>query len=467
MSRINEIDEFLRNISDYLKHNPSFELQEKHVYEMLKMYDFDNEEYKVSFKDYFSYWEEYFKSQKNITVFVHGEQKRFLQFWNNNKDDNDYIKFYVSVDPGSMLKTVNDIFTFTEKNNITQCSKVADKARSDSIVLRIKEEDAEKVMNYINNNKYINRNAKKTNPFLLHEGVVGVAYDDNLSYNSTVSFIITEYFKFKKSNNDLENTNYIDFYKYVYNYSEKLRLDEKFIEKFENSKYFKSEYNRLSKYKISKEQVLDNSRRVIDLISFNLNKNKNYKDLIDLYKSDKVKAKKEESIDCKKLLDNYLDVAFCKYKTKEGIAEYLESYMNGNVIAITRTNNFRDLFQRNLPPNKINQITDGNINKYIEDYLKNYNNYSIFIDSCLSTYKKYGKPQLIFALRNATEGNYSSFTNDNGLRTLMFEKLKKEDVNEFINRIIFSSNVDLDDDYIIACTKAIEEMIKEESNKKL
>lgn len=466
MSRISEIDKFLRNISEYLKQNPDFELKEKYIYEMLKKYELNDEEYKTSFKDYFSYWEEYFKSKKNITVFNHNDQKRFLQFWNKNEDDNDYIKIYVSVKPESMLKSVSDIFTFTEKNNITQCSKVADKARSDSIVLRVKEKDAKKVIDFINENKYIKENAKKTNPFVFREGVAGVAYDDNLSYNATVSFIITEYFKFKKSNNDLESASYIDFYKYVYDYSKKLRLDEKFIEEFENSEHFKSEYSRLSEYGITKEQVLDNSRKVIDLIGFSLNENKNYEDLVDLYKSDKVEAKKEDSIDCKKLLDSYLDIALSKYKTKEGIMEYLQSYLDGNLKAITRTNNFRELFQRNLPPSKIDQIANGDIAKYVEDHLKRHDNYLIFTNSCLATYQKYGISQLIFALKNATRGNYSSFTNDNGLRTLMIEKLKREDINECINKTILSSNVDLDDNYLVSCAKAIEEMIKEEESSK-
>lgn len=294
MNRINEIDEFLRNISSYLKQNPNFELKESHVYEMLKRYDLTSEEYKKSFKDYFPYWEEYFKNKKNIIAFIHGSQKRFLQFWNINKDDSEYIKLYVNVNPDSMLKTVNEIFTFTAKKNIKQVSKVSDKARNDSIVLRIKEENAKKVIDFINNNRYIKKNAKKTNPFILREGIVGLAYDDNLSYNSTISYIISEYFKSKKMNNDLESTSSIDFYRYVYDYSRNLSNNEEFIKNFKNSEYFKLNYNRLFEYGMAKEDVLNNARRVIDLISFSLNDNKKYNDFTNMYVDSK--NNKEENV---------------------------------------------------------------------------------------------------------------------------------------------------------------------------
>ena len=76
------------------------------------------------------------------------------------------------------------IFDFIERNNMKTGSKVADTIRSDEIVLRMEStDDAEKLIQFINNNPYLKENSRPTNPFLNRAGVVGVGYDDLLSYN--------------------------------------------------------------------------------------------------------------------------------------------------------------------------------------------------------------------------------------------------------------------------------------------
>lgn len=69
----------------------------------------------------------------------------------------------------------------------------------------------------------------------------------------------------------------------------------------------------------------------------------------------------------KELFDRYILHVLKKYGI-EGTFLHVQSYMNGNVAAITRDNNFRQLFRTNINANDIVNITGNNIRGYINLY---------------------------------------------------------------------------------------------------
>ena len=179
-----EIDVFLKKIanSEELKKYPY--ISEEYVYDLLENYGFTEEELKrgKNYKHYFEYWESNFQDKRNVRVFCSPQQKSFLQFHNTKSRDAEYMKLYVSLDSDNIFAGVDSIFRFLESQNIEHASKVSSKTRSDSIVLRIrKQEDVKKVLDFINTNPLLSTNCHPTNPFLMRHGVVGMAYDNNIS----------------------------------------------------------------------------------------------------------------------------------------------------------------------------------------------------------------------------------------------------------------------------------------------
>lgn len=357
MSRINEIDIFLRKISQLSK--TSISLTPDLVYGLLEKYDFSPEEFtkENNLSEYFNYWIEYFRNKKNINVFCHPMQKNFLQFWNGKNNGSEYIKLYISVNKSSLLKSVNEIFTYLEKKNVSQGSKVANKIRSDSIVLRIKDDkDVKEIIDFINKNKYIKNGARKTNPFILREGVVGLAYDNDLSYNAAVAFLISEYINNKKENQDFGNVNCIDFSNYVTDYSRNLITNKDFLNKFMASNYFKNNARRLDT--LDESQILGNIKRVFDLIDFNLNENHTYEEFINMYNDSKDK-KEELSKDFDKLLidpyELFINNCVATYK-KYGSIQLegaINKALNGDYSSFTNDHDLRNTMKKKLSKEEI------------------------------------------------------------------------------------------------------------------
>ena len=123
-----------------------------------------------------------------------------------------------------------DIDENNNQNNFATYSKVSDVVRSDSVVLRmVNPDEANKVINFINNDPYLSSKARKTNPFLMKSGVVGIASDKKLSYNSTLAYLITKYFK-ETANYD--NVGYNDFKRFSQKYFNDVFINQTKLEDF-------------------------------------------------------------------------------------------------------------------------------------------------------------------------------------------------------------------------------------------
>ena len=225
MDRFQEIEKLLFYFRDYYSQNPNEEIDSFDIYSKLCLYGLENDpSFDINdsnsryITDLWDSWMFFFQNNPGIRVEHFEQQELFLQFYNkgNVKDISNCYKLYLSFPKDKMEACVKDVFSFIAANNMVNCSKTANKTRSDSVVLRIyNTDDAIKVINYINSNPNLYSNALPTNPFLQRYGVVGMGYDYTMSYNSVVSSLIAKYISDKKTTNSFETISFNDFKNYI------------------------------------------------------------------------------------------------------------------------------------------------------------------------------------------------------------------------------------------------------------
>ena len=253
MNREQEIETFLSKIKEAYESNPN-NVDSSFVYPFLCRYNVDLDEERANYRTYFNYWKNKYNDNPNLYVFEHPKQPHFLQFQNHdqlNPDDIDktnYVKLYLSVDPKCFPEAVNTIFDYIAENKIINRSKICEYDRSDSIVLRIKEaSDARKVIDFINSNELITKYARPTNPFLAREGVVGIAFDERLSYNAAISYFVSNYVKERFQLNASSDICLEDFQKYIKGFFKHTFETGENLESFRNTDYFKENLEELIK----------------------------------------------------------------------------------------------------------------------------------------------------------------------------------------------------------------------------
>jgi hypothetical protein len=413
-----EMESFLRYFRDLYSNNPSLDIKDDTIYYTLTNYGITDSYLNKDISDYFNKWINRFKNKRNIKVFWTDDQKNFLQFHNGFDYQNDsnikFFKLYVSFPKDKIYKCANKIFDYIDQNNFVSLSKVANKVRSDDVVLRMKyEKDARKVIEFINNDSELSQAANITNPFLVRAGVVGITYDDYLSYNDVLSGIMESYFKKYRQKNTLDKVSLNDFRTYVQNeYNINFKSSDG-IYKF--SKRATSDdimtFGSIEKFILNYEQIyqliiktLDEKTKLDEIISTVNNFRDYMNDIVMLnYFHRAIDYQKKSSISSedihnsnldnsqkslKKIVDDYIIYANQKYELEsdneldggsglDEVYKHLSSYLNGNIRAITRDKDFRELFSKYLSPTLVLKISGNNIRKYILDTVSNsYGNYS-------------------------------------------------------------------------------------------
>ncbi len=455
MDRFKEIEQLLFYFRDLYSQNPTEPIDWYTIYSTLctyglskdSSYDSSNQDSRF-ITNLWQEWIYFFQNNPGINVEHFASQEKFLQFYQKGKGEDlcDCYKLYLSFPKDKMEAAVKDIFSFIASNNMVNGSKVANRTRSDSIVLRIVHmEDAIKVINYINSNPNLYLNALPTNPFVQRYGVVGFGYDYTMSYNSVISDLIANYIAQKRTTNTFETVSFNDFKSYVDN----LYLDLLNGVDLEQNVYnvIKGEYQSLSK-----EGRILNLRNIIEMISDSLDSRKTINDYlltVEKFKNPEVKKTEIENIKNQlyqneiprenqfnqqqvNLLKNYIIYVTQKFNNdEEQTFGYLANYLNGNINGITRDNNFRELFAQYLTPEIARQIVGQNVKIYISHVMKDYNRSKddkfkmIFDKACEVTLRKYGEGHLICALNNGLMGNYKWFSNDENVRVDMIHNLPK------------------------------------------
>ena len=222
MDDIRKIEEFLKLIASAGFNG--YDISVDTIYRNLIF--FDVKEKRSDISSFFEYWINHFKNNKNINVFVAEYNKNFCHFVNNNNYDvNAYnaIKLYIAIDKEHIHKGAQELFDFLAAENIQHISKVAKKIRFDDIVVRVSNpSDANKIINFVNNNKYLCEGCISTNPFAVRSGNVSVAWDGQLSYNTVVCSWINQYITWEKENGNLELVSYSRFAAFIEKKNEEL-----------------------------------------------------------------------------------------------------------------------------------------------------------------------------------------------------------------------------------------------------
>lgn len=447
-----EIEEFLKYYARIYKQNPTLPILRDTIYHGLATYGISVEEQQnKSIKYMFPNWIKHFQNS-NLHVYESDMQKRFLQFHTSDgRTTEGHVKIYVTFSKEDMESCVIRIFDFISQNKFATYSKVSDVVRADSVVLRmVNPNEANKVINFINNDPYLSSKARKTNPFLMKVGVVGIASDKNLSYNSTVAFLITKYFK---NTANYDHVSFNNFKLFAKNFFNDVFINQTKLQDF----IFDEEFLNNKKRFNSEGEALTNFYEVFKLINMSLNENTNMNDfsthvLMTQNKESSQRLSKYydvsirnienkpvvNNINRKELLDEYIRYAIKKYNGVDSTLNYLKAYLNGNQNAITRDNNFRANFAKYLSPKEIINMINGNIEDYVQSFMPrmivNKNNlHELFITAISATFYKYGFDHTKIALMKLiTKNDACHITNGNqNYRSRLLKYDHEEILNEF------------------------------------
>ena len=223
MSKYNDAESLLKDIAKQIKDN-NYEfnhslhtyIYHKLIFQNVKPEDRRSE---LDTEGVFRNWCR--EGRPNTNTFVSPVWTYFCQFISKDAGalgKGNHIKVYVPLDRAHVEKGVSQIFDFLDKNNISHLSKAGKKIRFDNVVIRLNnEKDLNKLLEFVNNNKYIQEGLIKPNAFAYTENNIALACDGSLSYNATVANYILLYMKKLKEHNALDQASIKGFYKFVIN----------------------------------------------------------------------------------------------------------------------------------------------------------------------------------------------------------------------------------------------------------
>lgn len=187
------MQEFLNMIGNFAIYNPGMEISSKFVYSQLKNFNLSQENINQNVEYYFPRWMNEYQNNNNIKVINPEHRKYFLWFLNGKIKGNE-IKLYIPLDIYHIYGGAKVLFDFISNTNIEHESKIASEIRNDNIVVRVNSlEDAQTIINFVQGNNYLKEGLMRPNPFIPNLGGIGITMDNNYSYNTTVSNMISEF----------------------------------------------------------------------------------------------------------------------------------------------------------------------------------------------------------------------------------------------------------------------------------
>ena len=379
----NEINSVLKYWADIAKENPNinFDSESMHnaIYKYLinlgvpqteKRYDLKDgfspsgfrtntpESREVYVDSAFNNWLSYYKNNNKLDVFVDPSWDYFCQFISKDRtayNQDEHIKVYIPLNSSHIEEGAKQIFNFLNENNISHVSKIGKHIRFDDIVIRvIKKEDAEKLLDFVKKNKFIQAGLIKPNPFAVNKNGIALASDGRLSYNSTIATLIAMYIGDRKTERKLSKVNHLDFLKY---------LTDLYKKEFISKTYKKLQF----KFGFSESNIdeYNNYREVIALIINVQNPNYNFENLIDHYKkTSKYREPKTESTNLiddntnmLNLLTETVETMKNRFNSEDQALRNISAYLITNdETYLTRQNNLRDKVKNSNFRNFINNI---------------------------------------------------------------------------------------------------------------
>ena len=379
-----EINNFFRITENAYLQNNDLELNHYVIYSLLSKYGYEEKELEQlndSSLNFIEEFKEYFKKNKNLEI----QSDNYNIYFFNNRKNSRAIKIYLSFDKSHVLKSSCKIFKYLLNRNMDFEGKISNKVSSFNVIIRLYSiEDVIRISDYITNDNELSLSANLCHPFSFRKGILSLSYDGVLSYNKTLSYIITSYLQDKKH---IKNLSLKDFLKYTKSMYEEIFTSGKSTIDFINSKTFLNEKKLFENTKDElKEYML-----MFDVIIFELNVNITFNNFLNFVKSleseeyleniDKkvlnVLAKNDilendglsSKLSTNDILESYVKYGNLKYGSDK-VVDYLEKFKETNNYAyITRENDFRDLFRKNITLDKLEEIPFCDIQSYVNNIL--------------------------------------------------------------------------------------------------
>ncbi len=469
MNRSIQMDEFLQYWAKIYMQNPNYPIDKDVLYSALMEYGLtDYEKQNPNIHPLFQAWENYFHNNPSLLVYHDQRQSNFLQFRSRGDLGTQHVKLYLTYPPDKMEYCVKKVFEYIANNRMVNGSKVANRVRSDSIVLRMTNyDDALKVMDFINRDPELVMYARPTNPFMMRNGKVGVSYDDNISYNSTLMMMMSQYFEYCRQNNCLHKVNHKDFRNYVSAYAQNTFRNANNLLKFQSL----PDVAKMSKRFSTIGDCLLNYEQVLKLITMQLDGNMNmeryrsfYMDAKDYSKNRQMvdyynqllnnSPKKDDSLESTAsmeeiaLINGYIEFAKKKYGSDTAVIAYLKKYTEeNNINAITRDGNFRKRFEEGMNPRRALFIMQNNVEAYVKGTILEQSKESKteptlpFAEQILQEYIdiaciKYGDFRVANYLLKYVEEGLTYITKENDLRNKFLQYLPPTRLLEITNQNI-------------------------------
>lgn len=431
MSNYDLIQYFINMIGEFAISNPDKDIDKNFIYSQLMGFNIKNEQlpyYSISHE--FENWKARYNNNPNINAFE-VDKRPFLWFTNGKMRGNE-VKLYIPMDYNHIKEGANQLFDFLINSGIEHQSKIADKIRNDNLVVRVNSlEDAEKIIKFVKNNDYIQEGLIKTNPFLTNFNGVGLAMDNNYSYNSTICQILSNFINYLKKYNRFDLLTVDNLNQYIKNSIPNIQdLDLKDI------------YTLLSK-------TTDKNFKLQDFINHADNK------LIDSYAKDRKRITDpkyylEEAIKItKKTHPKNCEIAILEYlkgnsnyftntnRVRDGLIKYVHP---GDLINIMRTK----LSENNINiPNSDKELINTYINLVLSDVYKK--QFNIICSAYNNTEIAYDQNQAVAAIRDLIVNNsVKYFTNRFNDRTNLNNFVVGHDVKRILLSQIDIQNLDIE-----------------------
>lgn len=207
MSNYELMENFLNEVKQLVLDNKTRNINPKVIYSLLIRYNIPNlQDPFEKITDKFPILYQYFQNKPNIRLYEI-KNFNFLNFKNGKVSGNE-IKLYLPYDKNHIVVAAQKIFDFMAYNNIEHLSKIAHYIRNDDFVIRVNTlEDANQIIKFIKNDAFLTNNLLQVNPFLPNNDGIGMAMDNNFSFNLTLCEIISELVFLLKAKNRINDLN--------------------------------------------------------------------------------------------------------------------------------------------------------------------------------------------------------------------------------------------------------------------
>ncbi len=434
MTNYELIQSFLDMLKEYAISNPNQEISQKFVYSNLMGFNVKQEHMPYcKIDEHFTGWESRYMYDNRINTFK--IPKRAFLWFTNGKIYGNEIKLYIPLDYNHIKEGANQLFDFIASTGIEHESKISDKIRNDDLVVRVNNlKDAETIIDYINSNQYIKEGLMKTNPFLPNWNGVGITMDNNYSYNSTVSELISNFIETLKRYNRLDLLTVEELNKFVISSVPSIEdpdlkdiyslISKTTTQEFNLNEFISHANNKLvDKYTSKRQRIVDPAY----YLEFAISQTEKY------YPGNSATAIKE-----------YLKLNPMYFTNKERAREGLLKYVRpGLLINLMRTK----LIENNV---SVPSTDEELINEYLNLIINKQNNYqeqyNIIKTAFANTASVYNINQAIGAIKDLYFNNgVQCFTNRFNDRTNLKEKVINHDARKIILSNIDISGLDLND----------------------